>query len=198
MGLVYRLHLCRQDDNESRANIWDKGKCLKPRYSIHKKWGEMKIKRKLRTTAGVLLILMLASGAQAATVVLDETGFMRGAETRVLSFENIEDGHFKATLTDFEFPAPFEVLALTLAILKGKEIIGEPVLGSGMFKFQADAGIFSANVLGVAGGISDLSLFRVLDLSLSRLKASDEPIPAGAALILVGLIALIALKGRRK
>ena len=109
----------------------------------------MKIKRKLRTTAGVLLILMLASGAQAATVVLDETDFMRGTETR-------------------------------------------------MFKFQADPVIFSANVLGVAGGDPDLSLFRLLDLSLSRLKESDEPIPTAAILILVGLIGLIALKGRRK
>ena len=41
----------------------------------------MKIKRKLRTTAGVLLILMLALGAQTATVGLDETGCMRGTET---------------------------------------------------------------------------------------------------------------------
>ena len=109
----------------------------------------MKIKQKLSTTAGVLLILMLVSGAQAATVVLDKTDFMHGTETRI-------------------------------------------------FKFQADPVIFSANVLGVVGGDPDLSLFRLLDLSLSRLKVSDEPIPAGAVLILVGLIALIALKGRRK
>jgi hypothetical protein len=150
----------------------------------------MKRKRKLSTTAGVLMILMLASGAQAATVVLDETDFMRGTERRMFPFEIIESGHFKATFTDLEF--------LALVILKGKEIIGDPFLGSGMFKFQADPGIFSANVLGVAGGVSDLSLFRILDLSLSRLKTSDEPVPAGAVLILVGLIALIALKGRRK
>jgi hypothetical protein len=39
MGLVCRLHLCRQDGNESKANIWGKGKWFKPRYSIHKKWG---------------------------------------------------------------------------------------------------------------------------------------------------------------
>jgi hypothetical protein len=47
----------------------------------------MKINRMLRSTAGVLLILMLASGAQAATVVLDETDFMRGTETRNFPFE---------------------------------------------------------------------------------------------------------------
>ena len=139
---------------------------------------------------------MLASGVQAATVVLDETDFLRGTETRMFHFEMIESGHIKATLTDLEFPAAFEVLAT--AILKAMEIIGDPVLGTEMFKFQADPGVFSANVIGVAGDVSDLSLFRVLDLSLSRLKASDEPVPAGAVLILVGLIALIALKGRRK
>ena len=109
----------------------------------------MKIRRKLRTTAGVLLVLMLASGAQAATVVLDEVDFIRGTET-------------------------------------------------GMFKFRVAPGIFAANVLRVAGDDSDLSLFRLLDLSLSRLKESDEPIPTAALLILVGLIGLIALKGRRK
>jgi hypothetical protein len=128
--------------------------------------GEMKIKRKLRTTAGVLLILMLASGVQAATVVIGSTGFMRGTETRTFPFEIIEGGHFKATLTDLKFPA--------------------------------DSGTFSANVLGVAGGESDLSLLRLLDLSIARLKGSDEPMPAAAVLILVGLIGLIALKGRRK
>ncbi len=109
----------------------------------------MKIKRKHRTAAGVLLILMLVSGAQAATVVLGETGFMRAKETR-------------------------------------------------MFKFQAAPDIFAANVFGVAGDDSDLSLSRFLDLNLSRLLESDEPIPTAALLILVGLIGLIALKGRRK
>ena len=196
MVLVYRLHKCRQKGNESRANIGNKEKCLKPGYSIHKQMGEMKRKRKLSTTAGVLLILMLASGAQASTAVLDKIDFMRGTDTRMFPFEIIGGGHFKATLKDFEFTAPFEVLAP--AILRGKEIVGTPLLGSGMFKLQATPGIFSANVRGVAGDLSDLSLFRVLDLSLSRLKSSDEPVPAGAVLILVGLIALIALKGRRK
>ncbi|MDX2493520.1 MAG: hypothetical protein QNK27_00975 [Desulfuromusa sp.] len=156
----------------------------------------MKLKRKLRTTAGVLLILMLASGAQAATVVFGETGFMRGTETRMFPFEIIEGGHFKVTLTDFKFPAPFG--ALTTAILKGKEIIVDPLLGAGMSIFQADPGTFSAKVLGLAGGESDLNLLRLLDLSIARLKASDEPMPVAAVLILVGLIGLIALKGRRK
>ncbi len=43
--------------------------------------GEMKIKRELRTLAGVLLILMFASGAQAATVVFDKTDFRESRKT---------------------------------------------------------------------------------------------------------------------
>ena len=85
------------------------------------------------------------------------------------------------------FLAPFEVLALV--ILGGTEIVGEPLLGPGMFKFQADPGIFNANVLGVAGGDPDLSLFRV--------EVSAVPVPATALLFASGLIALIALRRQR-
>ena len=138
----------------------------------------MKLKRELRTLAGVLLILMFASGAQAATVVFDKTDFRRGTEP------------------DFEFLTPFDVPVL--AILKDMEIVGAPLLGSGMFKFQADPGISTADVNKVAGGGSVLSMPRLSDLGLSRLKVSDEPVPTIALLILVGLIALIALKGRRR
>ena len=136
------------------------------------------MKRKLRTLAGVLLILMFVSGVQAAAVVLDKTDFMRGTET------------------DFGFLAPFG--QPVPAILKGMEIVGVPLFGSGMFKFPAEPGILTADVKKVAGGDSVLSMPRLSDLGLSRLKVSDEPVPTIALLILVGLIALIALKGRRR
>jgi hypothetical protein len=138
----------------------------------------MKMKRKLRTLAGVLIILVFASGAQAATAVLDKTDFMRGTETNI------------------EFLAPLDATAL--AILKGMAIVRAPLLGSEMFKFQADPGISTADVNKVAGGGSVLSMPRLSDLGLSRLKVSDEPVPTIALLILIGLIALIALKGRRR
>jgi hypothetical protein len=121
---------------------------------------------------------MFASGAQAAAVVLDKTDFMRSTER------------------DFGFPAPFG--EPVLAILKGLEIVGGPLLGSGMFKFQAGPGVSTADANKVAGGGSVLSMPRLSNLGLSRLKVSDEPVPTIALLILVGLIALIALKGRRR
>ena len=147
----------------------------------------MRRERMLKIAAGLLLILIVASGVQAATVVLDETDFMRGMETRIFPFEIIESGHFKATLTDFEFLAPFDVLAM--AILNENEIVGDPLIGSGTTKFHADPGIFTANVFGVAGGDSALSLFNV--------GVSAAPVPASALLLASGLIALITIRRRR-
>ena len=99
----------------------------------------------------------------------------------------MESGSFRATLTDLEFLAPFEVLAL--AILDGNEVIGNPLLGPGILKFQAGPGAFSANILGVAGSAPDLSLFRV--------QVSTVPIPATVLLFASSLMALIALRGRK-
>ena len=156
----------------------------------------MKRKRMLRTTAAVLLLLMLATGAQAATAVFDKTALMRGRETGMFLFGFIKGVPCRKALPVFKFLAPFEVP--DLAILRGKEIVVNPVLTSGMFKFQAVPGIFPANALDIVGGDSDLGPSRLLDFNLSRTKVSDEPMPAAAVLILVGLIALIALRGRRK
>ncbi len=138
----------------------------------------MKIKRRLRTLTGVLLILMFTSGAQAATMVFDKTDFMRGRKT------------------DVEFLVLFDVPVM--AFFRSLKIVEAALLGSGMFIFQADQGISLIDVNKAAGGGSALSIPRLSDLGLSRLKVSDEPVPTIALLILVGLIALIALKGRRR
>jgi hypothetical protein len=138
----------------------------------------MKMRQKLRTLAGVLLILMFASGAQAAMVFFDKIDFMPSRET------------------NFKFLILFDVPVM--AILEGLEILGSPPQDSGMLKVQADQGIYTADINKVTGGGSVLSMPRLSDFGLSRLKVSDEPVPTIALLILVGLIALIALKGRRK
>jgi hypothetical protein len=122
---------------------------------------------------------MFTSGAQAATMIFDKTDFMRGRKT------------------DVEFLILFDVPAM--AILRSLEIVGASFLGSLMYKYRADPGISTAaDVNKAAGGGSVLSMPRLSDLGLSRLKVSDEPVPTIALLILVGLIALIALKGRRR
>ena len=145
----------------------------------------MNINRTLKMAVWVLLILMLASGVQAATV-LDNVAFISGTSTQMSRFEIMDAGLFKATLTDLEFLSPFDVLAL--AITAGPEVVGT-LVGPGMFTFEADPGTFVANVFGIAGGVPDLSLYRV--------EVSAVPIPAPALLFASGLIALIALRRRQ-
>ena len=70
-------------------------KSLILRYSIHKQWGEMKRQGKLSTAAGVLLILLLASIAQAGTVAFDRSDLQRGTDTGKFPFEIIIAGHLR-------------------------------------------------------------------------------------------------------
>ena len=90
------------------------------------------------------------------TRVFDKTDLMRNREIGMFPFGFIKGEHFRKALPDLEYLAPFDVPAL--AILRGKEVVANPLLGSRMFKFQAVPGIFSANPLGVAGSGSDLGL----------------------------------------
>jgi len=156
----------------------------------------MKINRRLRKATGVILIVMFASGALAVTTILDKIDLMRGRETMVFPSNLIEGGYVKATLTSLEFPALFDVLVLPY--MWGKEIARAPHSGSRLFGFTVDPDLSTAGALKPAGSDSDPRLFHFLDLDLFRLKGPKKPIPTPALLILVDLIALIALKGRRK
>ena len=156
----------------------------------------MKIKRELRTTAGVFLILMLVSGAQAAAVVPDRAKFICEAEPELFSVERVEGRYFKPRTADFEFQAPSDVPDQTTSV--DKRVFGAFFSGSGRFKSQTDRRIFSAGVIEAVGDGWVFSISRLLDLSQFRLKVSDEPIPTVALLILVGLVAIIALKGRKR
>jgi hypothetical protein len=56
----------------------------------------MRTSRRLRKATGVILIVVLASGALAATKSLDKTDLMRGRETMGFPFNLIEDGYVEA------------------------------------------------------------------------------------------------------
>ena len=172
------------------------GDLRESQISIRKIGGEMKINRALRTRAGVLLILILASGAQATTAIPDKSHLMRRAEPGMYPVGLVECGYFGPRTADVEFAAPSD--APDPSISMGKQIFGGFFSGSGMFKARADRSIFPAGVTEAGGGGSVFSISRLLDLSQFKLKVSDEPIPTVALLILVGLVAIIALKGRRK
>ena len=82
--------------------------------------------------------------------------------------------------------------------LKGMEVVGTSHSGSRMSTYLIDPDILTPGAPKPAANDSDSRLFQFLDLDLFRLRGPEEPIPVPAILVLVGLIALIALRGRRK
>ena len=144
--------------------------------------------RKLRTAAGVLLILIFVCSVHTWAVVPDAAGFVRSAQKRMLSMEITEGAHVKAALTEFELPAAFKFPVLDT--LRGDDFVRDPLPGSSVFKYRPGRDIYVTNLAG-EGETGP-------DIGQSRLQMSDEPVPTIAILVLVGLIAFIALNRRRE
>jgi hypothetical protein len=136
----------------------------------------------------VLLILIFVCSVHTSAVVLDAADFVCNAEKGMLSMEIPERAHFKATLTEFELPAPFNFPALDT--LRADDSVKDPLPGSAVFKYRTGRDIYATNLPG-AGEAGP-------DTGQSRLQMSDEPVPTIAILVLVGLVAFIALNRRRK
>ena len=149
----------------------------------------MKKKSGLGITAGVLLLfLMLTSVAQTATRVLGQNNFMQSTANRIYSDEIAAKKFYTVTQTYSGIPVLFNTPAQGKS--QRREIAEVPFSGSDIHKFRSGLSIFAANATGKAGGGSFFSLFQIME--------SEEPIPTVALLVLVGLVAIIALKGRRK
>ena len=130
-------------------------------------------------------MLMIAAEGMASTV-LDEDAFVTGAKFIDFEFEIVDGGQYQTTLTDYLFPAPFDTLLLFIST--GMDVVGTPLVGPGMFTFDADPGIFMAHVLGLTGGDFKLGCFNV------EVAATHVPVPPAILLLSSGLIGLIGTR----
>lgn len=154
----------------------------------------MKIKRKPESSAGVWLILMIAFIVQVASLVSDGIGYICLTETRTLPSEIMGDKCVKATLAEKEFRVPLQ----TPVFLDGEETDGYLLPFLGIEKFQPTLGMGNTKNPTLLQARSERGLSQLLDYSLTRFKTFDEPIPTTALLVLAGLVAIIALRRRRK
>ena len=134
---------------------------------------------------GMTLFLLGISSAHATTVVLED--FQVVSENTVLTtpFEVIQAGIYEVELVDFEFPTPFDILALGITQDFTPLGIG---FGTGSFTFNVTTpGTLMAHLAAIpgAGGIGTYAF---------QIKAI--PIPPAALLLFSGLIGLV-LVGRR-
>lgn len=135
------------------------------------------------------LLLAWTLPVNAASIVLEETGFIFGFSGENYSF--IADQAplvYEVTLTDFEFPAAFDFLGV--AITTSTDKVAE-LLAPGMTTFNVELGTtYFANVLGSAADPPGAGLF--------GLKITSVPNPPTLFLLGSGIIGILGFRRRSK
>lgn len=148
--------------------------------------------KKTKSLFGALILAGVCQAGQAA-VVYEETGFITGSDFFTDTFDIVTQGTYRATLTDLEFPEPFETLGL--AVTSSTENFGD-LIGAGTFTFDATPGTYFANLFATANPVFDLGLYGV-KVELIDESVSYIPIPAPVLLFVSGLAAIAAVRRRK-
>ncbi|MEE9303900.1 MAG: hypothetical protein V3U84_08945 [Thiotrichaceae bacterium] len=123
---------------------------------------------------------------EVAQIVTDKT-----ASTDIFSI--VDAGKYLVQLTDFNFPAPFAELGLSIST--GTDLLGS-IDGSGSFEFDAQPGNYFLSVFGVA---DTARMFSQYGVKISQLDGPvvSTPIPPAALLFGSGLIGLAGMSRKR-
>ena len=148
-----------------------------------------------RKAAGLLMVI-LVSIAQTAPAAADKFDLRHGKLTIVTLSQIIADEDIRPPLASLRLAGLLDFLPLT--IINGNEIDAALDFDWRMLDFKSDPHFTADSPPNPTANDSKPRLFGILDPDLFRFQEPGEPIPTPAVLILVGLIALIALKGRRR
>jgi hypothetical protein len=140
----------------------------------------------------IMVFVVLALGicsAQASTVVYDDFQVVSGNTVATTAITIPQAGTYKASLVDFEFPAPFDILALAIT----KDLAPfDPLgfgFGTGSFLFDVPApGTILAHLAAIpgAGGMGAFGI-----------QITAIPLPPASLLFASAMIGM-TLIGRRK
>lgn len=135
---------------------------------------------------GFVLLALGICGARASTVPYEDFQVVAGNSVSTTPIEITQAGTYKASLVDFEFPAPFDILAL--AITQNLNPLGFG-FGTGSFTFDVPApGTILAHLAAIPGS-GGMGAFGV--------QITAVPLPPAFLLFASALIGL-TLIGRRK
>lgn len=147
----------------------------------------------------ILALLVSAHISQADTVIYEDARLVSGDSKTYVGYFNqrldlTQAGSYQATLSDFEFPASFDMLGLTISSSTQK--MGE-VWNSGSFSFNADPGKYFLGLFYKTDASLNLGMYGVKLSYPGQPGASAVPLPAALWLMLTGLMAIAGYMRRQ-
>ena len=137
----------------------------------------------------LLLALSAARTANAATMVLEQSGLLGGAETVVTPLVLPGAGTLQITLTDLAWPT--RLTNLSFALSSATSVLGTMTApGIQNFTVGGAASLF-AHVYGTASGPLDLGLYSL------QVQFTPVPLPSAAVLLLAGIGLFAAVRNPR-
>jgi hypothetical protein len=148
--------------------------------------------------AALLLYAVMATVAQASTVLIADTTLVTGSESAVFSFEAPGPGTVSVQLTNLDWPQALSSLSF-MATTANHVLSSWPdaSLSTQSASFPvAGRGTYFADIMAVAGGPLDLGVYSfTLDFTPA---GSPVPLPASGALLLGGALGLFVSIRRRR
>lgn len=137
----------------------------------------------------LLLALGAARSADAATIVLEQSGLLGGAQTVVTPLIIPGAGTVQITLTDLAWPT--RLTNLSFALSDATSVLGRmTAAGASSFTVGGAASLY-AHVYGTAAGPLDLGLYSL------RVQFTPVPLPSAAVLLLAGVGLFAAMRNPR-
>ena len=145
----------------------------------------MKLTHHMQIMIGMTVLLLGISSARASTVVYDDFRVISQDTVFTTPFEVASAGTYRAELVDFEYPAPFDILAL--GITQDAMPLG----------FGFDTGSFTFHVATPGTLLAHLAAIPLTGkMGTYALQIMAVPIPPAGILLFSGLIGLVVV-GRR-
>jgi hypothetical protein len=162
---------------------------VKPNERTRRAAGDQGALTRLVVLAALLLYALMASVAQASTVLLADTTLVSGSESAVFSFNAPGPGTVSVQLTNLDWPQALS--SLSFMSTTANQVLS-PWSAASSSSFQvAGSGTYFADVMAVAGGSLDLGAY---SLSLTFTPAfAPVPLPSSGALLLAGVAGIIVL-----
>lgn len=143
--------------------------------------------RHLLGLAACLLGAVAARPAAASEVLYDNSGFLKGQQSFVQSFNITGPGTLTVSLTNVDWPQ--QLSSLNMVLSSGSGSLLGPEMGAGTDSFHIDSGLVFAQWFGTAQGPLDTGVYSLKVLFVPN--ALPVPLPASIGLLLSGLVLLI-------